>query len=69
MIRPGLPAAEPRREKDRAAAARIQAIASALEGMTRAEAGGCLDGAVGAVGRGGAAPHPAVTSAAHRVGP
>jgi transposase len=41
-IRDDLPAAElrrlARREKDRAAAARMQAIAGALEGMTRAEA-------------------------------
>jgi transposase len=41
-IRTDLPAAElrrlARREKDRAAAARMQAIAGALEGMTRAEA-------------------------------
>ena len=41
-IRNGIPAAElrrlARREKDRAAAARMQAIAGALEGMTRAEA-------------------------------
>jgi transposase len=41
-IRPDLPAAElrrlARREKDRAAAARMQAIAGALEGMMRAEA-------------------------------
>src|SRR5215207_10203520 len=41
-IRTDVPAAElrrlARREKDRAAAARMQAIAGALEGMTRAEA-------------------------------
>src|SRR3954463_12036439 len=41
-IRTDLPAAElrqlARRERDRAAAARMQAIAGALEGMTRAEA-------------------------------
>ena len=41
-LRTDLPAAEPRRparrEKDRAAAARMQAIAGALEGLTRAEA-------------------------------
>src|SRR3954471_17465113 len=41
-IRTDLPAAElrrlARREKDRAAAARMQAIAGALEGLTRAEA-------------------------------
>src|SRR5215207_189163 len=41
-IRPDLPAAElrrlARRERDRAAAARRQAIAGALEGMMRAEA-------------------------------
>src|SRR5512133_617549 len=41
-IRTDLPAAElrrlARREKDRAAAARMQAIAGALEGMARAEA-------------------------------
>ena len=41
-IRTAVPAAElrrlARREKDRAAAARMQAIAGALEGMTRAEA-------------------------------
>ena len=41
-IRTDVPAVEPRRlarhEKDRAAAARMQAIAGALEGMTRTEA-------------------------------
>ena len=41
-VRTDLPAAElrqlARRERDRAAAARMQAIAGALEGMTRAEA-------------------------------
>src|SRR5215203_3231368 len=41
-IRPDLPAAElrrlSRRERDRAAAARMMAIANALEGMSRAEA-------------------------------
>ena len=37
-IRTDLPAAELRREEDRAAATRMQAIAGALEGLPRAEA-------------------------------